>query len=121
MLNSFGNDLNIIKSKATGPFCPFSTSAAKRVTVKSRSRAEEQLCVGVLATSAPGRGIAPGGSRGPVQGLRASSEASRDTVSVGTNTWRTLSSLEESGGTDRNIGFPRGRTEREDDVQAAAL
>lgn len=61
---SFGNKLNIIKSKPTGPFCTFSTSAAQRVTVKSRSRAEEQICVGVQTTSAPGRGDCPRGQPG---------------------------------------------------------
>lgn len=61
---SFGNNLNIIKSKPTGPFCTFSTSTAKRVTVKSRSRAEEQICVGVQTTSAPGRGDCPRGQPG---------------------------------------------------------
>lgn len=64
MLNIFGNNLNIIKSKPTEPFCTFSTSAAKRVTVKSRSRAEEELCVGVQTTSASGRGDCPRGQPG---------------------------------------------------------
>lgn len=102
MLNSFGNNLNIIKSKPTGLFCTFSTSAAKRVTVKSRSRAEEQLCVGVQ-TSAPGRGNAPGDSQGPVQGLRVSAAAGRDTEPLGANSWSTPSSLEGTRGTDWNV------------------
>lgn len=36
MLNSFGNTLNMIKSKPTAMLCTFSTSSAKQVTVKSR-------------------------------------------------------------------------------------
>lgn len=79
---SFGNKLNIIKSKPTGPFCTFSTSATQRVTVKSRSRAEEQICVGVQTTSAPGRGDCPRGQPGTCPRFRLSSEAGRDTEPI---------------------------------------
>ena len=96
--------------------------AAKQVTVKSRSRAE-QLCVGVQTTSAAGPGgIAPGHGQGPLQGLRVSSEEGRDRVPVGLSAgaaghlyWRSLEGLTEI------LKLVRGKTESQDNIEAAAL
>lgn len=84
-----------IKSKPTALFCTFSTSAAKQVTVKSRVGQKSSSAWEFKLRQLQAGGIAPGGSKGPVQGWRVSLEVAAGTgcpEPMGANSWSTLAS-----------------------------
>ena len=96
--------------------------AAKQVTVKSRSRAE-QLCVGVQTTSAPGRGGLP---RGLARDLSKVWEFYQKWAGTGSLPGDLLELLaiftgKVWRGSQEILKLLRGKTESQDNIEAAAL